>query len=212
MKLTLLGGGGFRVPQVFAAIAADDAAVRIDELVLYDTDPDRLGAIRAVIARLEPAFPHAPKVIATTDLDTALTGSAYALKPLSLRPLEWLPGKAFNVASFLGNDLKLDPGIGNCGKAGQWVPVGVGQPTLMIQGLCQMKAGQRAQAEESLARSYELDAGNPITGYNLALLLFQRGELVRAQGFRFVAAGVVNMFPHTAHVESIAVFERELPI
>jgi len=53
--------------------------------------------------------------------------------------------------------------------------------TLMIQGLCQMKAGQRAQAEESLARSYELDAGNPITGYNLALLLFQRDELVRAQ-------------------------------
>ena len=27
------------------------------------------------------------------------------------------------------------PGIGNCGKAGQWVPVGVGQPTLMIGGL-----------------------------------------------------------------------------
>ena len=35
----------------------------------------------------------------------------------------------------IGNDLKLDPGIGNCGKAGQWVPVGVGQPTLMIGGL-----------------------------------------------------------------------------
>ena len=35
----------------------------------------------------------------------------------------------------VGNDLKLDPGIGNCGKAGQWVPVGVGQPSLMIGGL-----------------------------------------------------------------------------
>ena len=53
--------------------------------------------------------------------------------------------------------------------------------TLMIQGLCQIKAGQRALAEESLTRSYELDAGNPITGYNLALLLFEREELVRAQ-------------------------------
>ena len=35
----------------------------------------------------------------------------------------------------IGNDMQLDPGIGNCGKAGQWVPVGVGQPTLMIGGL-----------------------------------------------------------------------------
>jgi TldD protein len=35
----------------------------------------------------------------------------------------------------VGNDLALDPGMGNCGKNGQWVPVGVGQPTLMISGL-----------------------------------------------------------------------------
>ncbi|MEM7022692.1 MAG: metalloprotease TldD [Pseudomonadota bacterium] len=35
----------------------------------------------------------------------------------------------------VGNDMKLDRGIGTCGKEGQWVPVGVGQPTLMIEGL-----------------------------------------------------------------------------
>ena len=35
----------------------------------------------------------------------------------------------------IGNDMALDPGIGNCGKAGQWVPVGVGLPTLLIGGL-----------------------------------------------------------------------------
>ncbi|RJL03959.1 metalloprotease TldD [Paracoccus aestuarii] len=35
----------------------------------------------------------------------------------------------------VGDDMALDPGIGNCGKQGQWVPVGVGQPTLMIGGL-----------------------------------------------------------------------------
>ena len=35
----------------------------------------------------------------------------------------------------LGDDMALDPGMGNCGKAGQWVPVGVGQPTVMIGGL-----------------------------------------------------------------------------
>lgn len=35
----------------------------------------------------------------------------------------------------LGNDMQLDPGMGNCGKEGQWVPVGVGQPTVLIGGL-----------------------------------------------------------------------------
>ncbi|RYV52969.1 6-phospho-beta-glucosidase [Pengzhenrongella frigida] len=77
MKLTLLGGGGFRVPQVFEAIAADDAVVRIDELVLYDTDPSRLGAIRAVIAQLEQGRTFAPTVTATTDLDEAVTGADF---------------------------------------------------------------------------------------------------------------------------------------
>ena len=37
--------------------------------------------------------------------------------------------------SMIGNDLALDPGVGTCGKEGQSVPVGVGQPTLRIDGL-----------------------------------------------------------------------------
>jgi TldD protein len=40
-----------------------------------------------------------------------------------------------NRVSMVGNDLKLDAGIGVCGKEGQSVPVGVGQPTLRIDGL-----------------------------------------------------------------------------
>ena len=53
--------------------------------------------------------------------------------------------------------------------------------TLMAQGLCLARAGKPEEAERSLARSYELDAANPVTAYNLARLLMQRGELVRAQ-------------------------------
>jgi TldD protein len=37
--------------------------------------------------------------------------------------------------SMVGNDLELDPGVGTCGKDGQSVPVGVGQPTLRVDGL-----------------------------------------------------------------------------
>lgn len=53
--------------------------------------------------------------------------------------------------------------------------------TYMAQGLCQARAGRLEDAEQSLSRSYELDAGNPVTGYNLANLLARRGELQRAQ-------------------------------
>ncbi len=43
--------------------------------------------------------------------------------------------EAMNKVSMIGNDLQLDPGVGTCGKDGQSVPVGVGQPTLRIDGL-----------------------------------------------------------------------------
>mgnify|MGYP000084163816 FL=1 len=42
---------------------------------------------------------------------------------------------ALTRVSMIGNDLRLDPGVGTCGKEGQSVPVGVGQPTLRIDGL-----------------------------------------------------------------------------
>jgi TldD protein len=35
----------------------------------------------------------------------------------------------------VGDDMELDPGVGTCGKDGQGVPVGVGQPTLKISAL-----------------------------------------------------------------------------
>ncbi|BCK88047.1 metalloprotease TldD [Sideroxyarcus emersonii] len=43
--------------------------------------------------------------------------------------------EALTRVSMIGNDLALDPGVGTCGKEGQSVPVGVGQPTVRIDGL-----------------------------------------------------------------------------
>lgn len=53
--------------------------------------------------------------------------------------------------------------------------------TYMAQGLCQIRAGQRREAEQSLLKAYEFDAMNPVTGYNLANLLFQNADFARAQ-------------------------------
>jgi TldD protein len=43
--------------------------------------------------------------------------------------------EAMTRVSMIGNDLELDTGVGVCGKEGQSVPVGVGQPTLRIERL-----------------------------------------------------------------------------
>ncbi len=43
--------------------------------------------------------------------------------------------EALKHIRMIGNDMKLDSGIGTCGKSGQGVPVGVGQPTMLIDGL-----------------------------------------------------------------------------
>ncbi|HTO32934.1 MAG TPA: metalloprotease TldD [Pararhizobium sp.] len=43
--------------------------------------------------------------------------------------------EAMQRITMIGNDMKLDSGMGNCGKAGQWVPVGVGQPHLRMNDM-----------------------------------------------------------------------------
>ncbi|MDR2990468.1 MAG: type IV pilus biogenesis/stability protein PilW [Burkholderiaceae bacterium] len=55
--------------------------------------------------------------------------------------------------------------------------------TLMAQGICQNWAGKAAQAANTLKRSYDLDPGNPVTAYNLALLLFNQGRYDAARPY-----------------------------
>jgi type IV pilus assembly protein PilF len=53
--------------------------------------------------------------------------------------------------------------------------------TYLAQGVCQARAGRLAPAQDSLTRAYELDAANPLIGYNLAQLLYRQGDLTRAR-------------------------------
>lgn len=53
--------------------------------------------------------------------------------------------------------------------------------TLMARGLCQSAAQQYAEAEQSFFKSYELNPGNPVVGYNLASLLLRRHDAERAR-------------------------------
>ncbi|MBQ9578359.1 MAG: type IV pilus biogenesis/stability protein PilW [Ottowia sp.] len=53
--------------------------------------------------------------------------------------------------------------------------------TMMAKGVCEARAGNRAAAEATLTQAYELDQSNPVIGYNLANLVYQRGD---AQGAR----------------------------
>ncbi|EXU67359.1 6-phospho-beta-glucosidase [Streptomyces sp. PRh5] len=90
MRLTVLGGGGFRMPLVYRALLDDtgDEAGRCTELVLYDTDRRRLDAIRAVLAEQATGRPTAPAVRATTDLDQALRGADFVFSAIRVGGLE----------------------------------------------------------------------------------------------------------------------------
>ncbi|MEV0901178.1 6-phospho-beta-glucosidase [Actinoplanes sp. NPDC049802] len=77
MRLTILGGGGFRVPLVHRALLADRGRTGITELVLHDVDARRLDAIGQVLTAQSRDLPHAPRLLTTTDLDTAVTGADF---------------------------------------------------------------------------------------------------------------------------------------
>jgi 23S rRNA (uracil1939-C5)-methyltransferase len=70
------------------------------------------------------------------------------------------------------------------------------------------KALAELHAEPSLAGDWQPPRRIVYVSCNPATLARDAGLLVHQAGYRCVAAGAVNMFPHTAHVESIAVFER----
>jgi len=79
VKLTVLGGGGFRVPLVYQALTAGSP---ITEVVLHDVSGPRLAAIRAVLAEMAAAHPGAPDVRVATDLDEALADARFVFSAI----------------------------------------------------------------------------------------------------------------------------------
>ena len=83
MRLTILGGGGFRVPLVHRALLGDDGPGRVTDLVLHDLDPVRLRTVAAVLADAERAAGRpGPRVHVDTDLESALRGADFVFSAI----------------------------------------------------------------------------------------------------------------------------------
>lgn len=164
-------------------------------------DSGKRAAIRLQLAgayftegRLDPALQEVNQALA---LDPDLAG-AHALLALVLDAKGDVPGAdaAFRRA------IQLDPRDGatlhNYGwmqcrrerydEAARLLDQALAAPgyrgtaqTLLVKGVCEARAGKFDQAEQTLLRAYERDAGNPVTAVNLADVLYRRGEFERAR-------------------------------
>ncbi|MET8412841.1 6-phospho-beta-glucosidase [Streptomyces sp. NPDC005195] len=88
MKLTILGGGGFRVPLVYGALLGDRAEGRVTRVVLHDVDAERLTAVARVLNEQAAGDADAPEVSFTTDLDDALRGADFVFSAIRVGGLE----------------------------------------------------------------------------------------------------------------------------
>ena len=86
MRLTILGGGGFRVPLVYGALLGGTSP--ITEVVLHDVDLGRLAAIGRVLDAQARDASGAPAISTTTDLTEALTGADFVFSAIRVRGLE----------------------------------------------------------------------------------------------------------------------------
>lgn len=80
VRLTILGGGGFRVPLVYQALLADAAergVAAISQVTLYDPDPQRVAVIAEILRQQAARQPHPPTVRISTDLAHAVRGADF---------------------------------------------------------------------------------------------------------------------------------------
>ena len=193
--VVLLAAGGCASPQSSSAASQDivtesdepearkRARIRMELAVGYFEQGQTnvaLDELKQVIAS-DPSFPDAYNLrgLIYMRLNDMVQAEQSFRRAAALNPLD--PNVQHNYGWLLCQQARFE-------EAQRAFDVAMANPlyagrakTLMAQGICQARSGKNAEAERSLARSYELDAGNPITGYNLAALLYQRGEFTRAQ-------------------------------
>lgn len=88
MKLTIVGGGGFRVPLVYGALLEKAEILRLEEIVLHDLDETRLSRIAAVLDGLADEHGARLPFRTTTDLDNALEGADFVFCAIRVGQLE----------------------------------------------------------------------------------------------------------------------------
>ena len=88
MKLTIIGGGGFRVPLVYGALLDKAPRLGLEEVVLHDVDAFRLGRIGRVLEGLAAERGAHLPFRATTELDDALEGADYVFCAIRVGQLE----------------------------------------------------------------------------------------------------------------------------
>ena len=117
MRLTILGGGGFRVPLVYRALLGDRGEGRITEVVLYDADATRLATIGQVLhqqALAAGADAEPPVVTETTDLDTAVRDTDFVFSAIRVGGLE---GRATDERVAIANGVLGQETVGAGGIA-----------------------------------------------------------------------------------------------
>lgn len=145
MKLAILGGGGFRTPHVWEALIRDAATPRVTEVVLMDTDPHRLAAMKAVLDSLAIGF-DAPQLTTSTDLRAALTDADFVFAAVRVGGLD---GRCCDehVALDLGVLGQETTGPGGLAYALRTIPV--------------MRHVAQTMLEVSAPRAYLLNFTNP---------------------------------------------------
>ncbi len=190
------------------AVSGLDASARSDVRADLQTESDETPNQRRARIRLELAtayFQQGQTHVALDEIKQAIAIDPAYAGAYNLRGLVYLRLNDLPLASdSFDRALALNPRDADAAHNYAWLlcqhaqyessakyfAQAIGNPVYahpakswMAQGLCQMRSGQTDEAELSLSRSYGLDAGHPVTAYNLAHLLFNRGQVQPAQPY-----------------------------